>query len=211
MGYNRHFAEAIARLEAERRYRVFADLERSAADFPTALWHRNDGTAENVTIWCSNDYLGMGRHPAGDRRADAGCGQRSASAPAAPATSPATATRSSSWRRELADLHGKDGALVFTSGWVSNLAGDLDHRRPPARLPDPVGRAQPQFDDRGRAPLGREKRRSSATTTSAHLEDLLRAAGPERAKLIVFESLYSMDGDVAPLAAIATWPSATMR
>ena len=63
MSYRRHFTAAIGKLEAERRYRVFADLERSAENFPTALWHRADREPDEVTIWCSNDYLGMGRHP----------------------------------------------------------------------------------------------------------------------------------------------------
>ena len=200
MSYRHHFANAIGKLEAERRYRVFADLERSAENFPTALWHRGDQEAEEVTIWCSNDYLGMGRHPkviealiqtAAKHGVGAG-GTRNIAGTSHPLVK---------LEAELAGLHDKEGALVFTSGWVSNLAAistiaDL--------LPDCLILS----DALNHNSMIEGVRRSSAQrmifrhNDVAHLEELLRAAGPERNKLIVFESLYSMDGDIAPIAEI---------
>lgn len=200
MSYRRHFANAIGRLEAERRYRVFADLERSASHFPTALWHRGDGEPEDVTIWCSNDYLGMGRHPqvidamteaAGRYGVGAG-GTRNIAGTSHPIVK---------LEAELADLHGKDGALVFTSGWVSNLAAI-------STIADLIPDCLILSDALNHNSMIEGVRRSTAQrmifrhNDVAHLEELLRAAGPERNKLIVFESLYSMDGDIAPIAEI---------
>ena len=200
MGYISHFADAIARLEAERRYRVFADLERSASEFPTALWHRDEKTTEPVTIWCSNDYLGMGRHPAVIAALSAAAAKHGVGA-GGTRNIAGTSHPIVKLEAELADLHGKDGALVFTSGWVSNLAGistiaDL--------LPDCLILS----DALNHNSMIEGVRRSAAKRVifrhndMAHLEELLAAAGHERAKLIVFESLYSMDGDIAPLAEI---------
>ena len=200
MSYRRHFACAIGKLESERRYRVFADLERSAEHFPAAVWHRDDREAEDVTIWCSNDYLGMGRHPeviaamtetAAKHGVGAG-GTRNIAGTSHPLVK---------LEHELADLHGKDGALVFTSGWVSNLAAisTIAHLIPDCLI---------LSDALNHNSMIEGVRRSSAQrmifrhNDMAHLEELLRAAGHERNKLIVFESLYSMDGDIAPLAEI---------
>jgi 5-aminolevulinate synthase len=102
--------------------------------------------------------------------------------------------------RELADLHGKEARARLHLGLRFQRDRHLDARQAHAELPDPIGRAQPQFDDRGRAPVRREKQ-IFRHNDSAHLEELLRARR-ERPKLIVFESLYSMDGDVAPIAGI---------
>ena len=200
MSYRRHFTAAIGKLEAERRYRVFADLERSAENFPTALWHRADRDAEEVTIWCSNDYLGMGRHPdvidamietALKHGVGAG-GTRNIAGTSHPLVK---------LEAELADLHGKDGALVFTSGWVSNLAAI-------STIADLIPDCLILSDALNHTSMIEGVRRSSAQrmifrhNDVAHLEELLKAAGHDRNKLIVFESLYSMDGDIAPIAEI---------
>ena len=201
MTYRRHFTAAIGKLEAERRYRVFADLERSAADFPTALWHRADGATEDVTIWCSNDYLGMGRHPeviaamceTGAKHGVGAGGTRNIAGTSHPLVK---------LEAELADLHGKDGALVFTSGWVSNLAAistiaDL--------IPDCLILSDAlnhnsmiegvrQFDLRRRMIFRHNDHRPPRGIAAR------RKIAPDRNKLVVFESLYSMDGDVAPVA-----------
>ena len=146
--------EAIDRLKREERYRVFADLERDAARFPLALWRPpgEEDAPRPVTVWCSNDYLGMGIHPA-----VIAAGVKAAEAHGAGAGG----TRNISGthhpivmlERELAYLHGKEAALVFTSGWIS-LAGRCWYISTIAQLlPDClifVRRAQPQFDDRGR-------------------------------------------------------------
>jgi 5-aminolevulinate synthase len=201
MSYRAHFANAIGKLEAERRYRVFADLERSAEAFPSARWHRGDRPAEDVTIWCSNDYLGMGRHPAvikamTDTAAKHGVGAggtRNIAGTSHPLVK---------LEAELADLHGKDGALVFTSGWVSNLASI-------STIADLIPDCLILSDALNHNSMIEGVRRSSAQrmifrhNDVAHLEELLRAAGTERNKIIVFESLYSMDGDIAPIKEIA--------
>ena len=200
MTYSRFFDNAISKLKEERRYRVFADIERNAKTFPHALWHGPDGIAE-VVIWCSNDYLCMGRHPqvieamraAAARHGVGAGGTRNISGTNHPLVE---------LEAELASLHGKEAALVFTSGWISNLAaistiGDL--------LPDCLILS----DEMNHNSMIEGIRRSKAQrqifrhNDLAHLEELLRAAGRERAKLIVFESLYSMHGDIAPVAEIA--------
>ena len=197
--YQRHFASAIEALHAERRYRVFADLERIAGRFPKAIW-RHEGEAREITVWCSNDYLGMGQHPdviAAMTKATGAMG------------SGAGGTRNISGTNhplvelelELADLHGKEAALVFTSGFVSNEASISTIAK---LLPNCLILS----DELNHASMIEGVRKSGAKkqvfrhNDVAHLEELLAAAEPERPKLIVFESVYSMDGDVAPIAAI---------
>ncbi len=117
MNYQRFFEEAIDQLHAERRYRVFADLERIAGKFPRAIW-RSNGRAEEITVWCSNDYLGMGQHPdviaafqnAASRMGSGAGGTRNISGTSNPLVE---------LEHELADLHDKEAALVFTSGFMA--------------------------------------------------------------------------------------------
>ena len=169
----------------------------SPGRFPHAYWHSPQGK-RNVVIWCSNDYLGMGQHPkvigamveTATRMGAGAGGTRNIAGTNHPLVE---------LEAELADLHGKEAALVFTSGYVSNQTGIATIAK---LLPDCLilsDALEPQFDDRGRAPGRQPRRRSGATTTSAHLEELLAAQPRERPKLIVFEGLYSMDGDVAPV------------
>jgi 5-aminolevulinate synthase len=200
MNYKRVFEEAIEQVRAEKRYRVFADLERIAGAFPRALW-RCDETVKEIVVWCSNDYLGMGQHPdivrtmqeAAGRMGTGAGGTRNISGTNHPLVE---------LEAELADLHGKDAGLVFTSGFVSNEAAISTIAR---LLPNCLILS----DELNHASMIEGVRRSSCEkkifrhNDVAHLEELLKAAGPERAKLIVFESVYSMDGDIAPIAAIA--------
>ncbi|MDH3196468.1 MAG: 5-aminolevulinate synthase, partial [Hyphomicrobiales bacterium] len=198
--YQAHFEASVAALHTEQRYRVFADLERQVGRFPRAFFRR-DGEKREIVIWCSNDYLGMGQHKkvvgalqetAGRMGAGAG-GTRNISGTNHPLVE---------LEAELADLHGKDAALVFTSGFISNEAGISTIAR---LLPDCLILS----DQLNHASMIEGVRRSGTQkqiwrhNDLDHLEELLQAADPDRAKLIVFESVYSMDGDVAPIEKIA--------
>ena len=200
MEYRRFFDTAIGKLKSERRYRVFADLERDASAYPSAKWH-HDGRAGEVTIWCSNDYLGMGRHPdviAAMRGTAAKVGVGAGGTRNISGTNHAVVELEA----ELADLHRKANALVFTSGWISNLAAI-------STIADLLPNCLILSDALNHNSMIEGIRRSSAErqifrhNDLDHLEELLKQAGRERPKLIVFESLYSMDGDIAPIAEIA--------
>src|SRR6516164_6498540 len=199
MDYQAYFADALAKLRDERRYRVFADLERHAGRFPRAKWHCPEG-ARDVVIWCSNDYLGMGQHPkvvgamveTATRVGTGAGGTRNIAGTNHPLVQ---------LEAELADLHGKEAALLFTSGYVSNQTGIATIAKliPNCLILSDALNHNSMIE--GVRQAGRE-RQIFRHSDVAHLEELLIAAGPNRPKLIVCESLYSMDGDVAPLAKI---------
>ena len=199
MDYSKFFSAALSRLHDERRYRVFADLERIAGRFPHAVWHSPNGP-RNVVIWCSNDYLGMGQHPkvvgamveTATRVGTGAGGTRNIAGTHHPLVQ---------LEQELADLHGKQAALLFTSGYVSNQTGIATIAKliPNCLILSDALNHNSMIEGIRQGGCERQIFRHS---DMAHLEELLRAAGPDRPKLIACESLYSMDGDIAPLAKI---------
>jgi 5-aminolevulinate synthase len=198
MDYSKFFSTALSRLHDERRYRVFADLERIAGRFPHAVWHSPNGP-RNVVIWCSNDYLGMGQHPkvvgamveTATRVGTGAGGTRNIAGTHHPLVQ---------LEQELADLHGKQASLLFTSGYVSNQTGiaTIGKLIPNCLILSDALNHNSMIEGIRQSGCERQLFRHS---DMAHLEELLRAAG-DRPKLIACESLYSMDGDIAPLQKI---------
>ena len=202
MDYNACFQAAIETLKTEQRYRVFADLERDALRFPLAVWRPNgdDSVKREVTVWCSNDYLGMGGHP---DVISAGVKAAQAHGAGAGGTRNISGTHHPIVRleAELADLHGKEAGLVFTSGWISNLAGisTIASLLPNCLILSDALNHNSMIEGVRRAGCEKQVFRHNDV---AHLEELLAAQPKERAKLVVFESLYSMDGDISPIRQI---------
>jgi len=200
MEYRRYFEAALFRLRTERRYRTFAHIERDVETFPEAVWHRPDGRAQEITIWCSNDYLGMGQHPE-VIKAMVETAQKVGAGAGGTRNISGTSHAIVELERELADLHGKEAALVFTSGWISNLAAisTIADLLPNGLILSDASNHNSMIEGVKRSKAERQIFRHNDL---AHLEELLIAAG-NRPKLIVFESLYSMNGNVAPVAEIA--------
>jgi len=200
VNYNAVFDKAIDRLHAEGRYRVFIDILRNKGNYPNARCFAGHNGPKDITVWCSNDYLCMGQHPdvisaMENALHDVGAGSGG--------------TRNIGGNthyhveleQELADLHGKDGALLFTSGYVSNDAtlSTLAKVLPGCIIySDELNHASMIAGIRN---AGCEKR-VWRHNDLAHLEELLAADDPEAPKLIAFESVYSMDGDVAHIGAV---------
>ncbi|MGF1605707.1 MAG: 5-aminolevulinate synthase [Rhodothalassiaceae bacterium] len=199
MNYEDFFRSELTRLSREGNYRIFAELERQRGNFPRAKHHRSAGV-EDVTVWCSNDYLGMGQHPkvlaamheAIDRCGAGAGGTRNISG---------TTHDHVLLERELADLHGKEAALLFTSGYVSNWAAltTLASRLPGCAVFSDAGNHASMIEGI------RHSRAEKHIWKHNDPEDLakkLAQVDPGRPKLVAFESVYSMDGDVAPIAEI---------
>ena len=200
MNYDAALDQAIQRLHDEGRYRTFIDIERRKGSYPQAVWTRPDGTETEITVWCGNDYLGMGQHPvvlaamheALDATGAGSGGTRNISG---------TTVYHKTLEAELADLHGKEAALVFSSAYIANDAtlstlrklfpglviysDELNH----ASMIEGIKR----FDG---------AKRIFRHNDVAHLRELLAADDPALPKLIAFESIYSMDGDFGPIAEI---------
>lgn len=200
MNYSAAIDAALDRLHEEGRYRTFIDVQRRMGNFPKAVWRRPDGSEQDITVWCGNDYLGMGQHPAvisamQDALAAAGAGSggtRNISG---------TTVYHKRLEAELADLHGKEAALLFTSAYIAN---DATLSTLPKLLPgliiysDALNHASMIEGVRRNGGAKRIFRHNDV----AHLRELLEADDPAAPKLIAFESVYSMDGDFGRIAEI---------
>ncbi len=200
MHYADKLDEALNRLHEEGRYRTFIDIERQNGQFPHAVWRKSDGTEQNITVWCGNDYLGMGQHPAVleamhealDATGAGSGGTRNISG---------TTVYHKRLEAELADLHQKEAALLFTSAYIAN---DATLSTLPKLFPgliiysDALNHASMIEGVRRNGGAKRIFRHNDLD----HLRELLAADDPDAPKLIAFESIYSMDGDFGPIEQI---------
>jgi 5-aminolevulinate synthase len=200
MDFNTFFRDQLNSLRNEGRYRIFAELERQAGNFPRAGHYVDGERSGTVTIWCSNDYLGMGQHPAVmeamheaiDRCGAGAGGTRNISG---------TTHYHVLLEQELADLHGKEAALLFTSGYVSNWAalGTLASKIPDCVVLSDAGNHASMIEGIRHS---RAERHIFAHNDPEDLDRKLSALDPRLPKLVAFESVYSMDGDISPIAEI---------
>jgi 5-aminolevulinate synthase len=200
LDYSAHIEAALQRLHDEGRYRTFIDIERRRGAFPHAVWTRPDGSETPVTVWCGNDYLGMGQHPvvlaamheAIDATGAGSGGTRNISG---------TTVYHKRLEAELADLHGKEASLLFTSAYIAN---DATLSTLPKLFPGLIIYS----DELNHASMIEGIRRNGGAkrvfrhNDVAHLRELMAADDPAAPKLIAFESIYSMDGDFGPMAEI---------
>jgi len=199
MNYDAFFEKRLQDIRSEGRYRTFVDLERRAHDFPDCRRHGPD-IVQPVTVWCSNDYLGMGQDPrviSVIERVVRDCGAGAGGTRNISGTSHYHALL----ERELAELHDKDAALLFTSGYVANMTALSTLA---ACLPGCVVFS----DERNHASMiegiraSRAEKRIFLHDDPHDLDQLLRDVSPDKPKIVAFESVYSMDGDIAPIAAL---------
>ena len=200
MDYTAHLDGALSRLHEEGRYRTFIDIEREKGNFPHAMWNCPDGSKKPIVVWCGNDYLGMGQHPvvlnamheAVDATGAGSGGTRNISG---------TTVYHKRLEAELADLHGKESALLFTSAYIAN---DATLSTLPKLFPGLIIYS----DELNHASMIEGVRRNGGAkrvfrhNDVAHLRELLAADDPKAPKLIAFESVYSMDGDFGKIEAI---------
>ena len=200
MDYTKQLDQAIDRLHEEGRYRTFIDIERRNGQFPHAVWTQPDGQEKNITVWCGNDYLGMGQNPvvlaamheALDATGAGSGGTRNISG---------TTIYHKRLEEELSDLHGKEAALLFTSAYIAN---DATLSTLPKLFPGLIIYS----DELNHASMIEGVRRNGGAkrifrhNDVDHLRALMAADDPAAPKLIAFESIYSMDGDFGPIEAI---------
>jgi 5-aminolevulinate synthase len=198
--YNQHFQECVDGVKEEGRYRTFATLERMVGDFPKAMYHAPDGSSKEVTVWCSNDYLGMGQHPkviAAAREAL----ERSGAGAGGTRNISGTMTYHVQLEESVADLHGKEAGLTFSSGYVANegALSTLCRLMPGcAVFSDKMNHASMIHGIRG----GNCEKFIYNHNDLEHLESLLKSVDINRPKIIAFESVYSMEGTIAPIKEI---------